>query len=86
MVIKCLVCNACAVYHAWIGAKSRVTKECSCDNQVYISAKEEIHAENYDKVEVWNPAEQKFISYARYKRLCHTQNAEHLQQVGFTPD
>jgi hypothetical protein len=75
MVVICLNCNSYSVFHSWIGNNSRVTKGCSCENQVYISAREEIQAEDYDKVEVWNPAEQKFITYTRYQSLCASQKA-----------
>jgi hypothetical protein len=77
MVVKCLECNSYSVFHAWIGVKSRVTKGCCCPNQVWIDSKENIRAENFDKIEIWHGVEQKFIPYQRFMSLCSSQKANH---------
>lgn len=78
MVVKCLECNSYSVFHAWLGQKSRVTEGCSCPNQLWIGPDEKIHAEDYKKIEVWNPAEKKFITHRKYLSLCFTQKTNHL--------
>ena len=83
MVVKCLQCNSHSVFHAWLGVKSRVLEGCSCPNQVWISPSEEIFAQDFNKIEVWNSAEQKFISYKRFKSLCSIRKTEHSNLTGF---
>ena len=78
MVVRCLECKACSVFHAWIGVKSRVLEGCACPNQVYIDQHEKIHAQDHSKIEIWYDHEQDWISYERFTKLCSIRNAEHL--------
>jgi hypothetical protein len=84
MVIKCLECNSYSSYTAWIGQMSRIGKGCSCPNQVWIDNNEKIRAEKLDKIEIWNDAEQKFVSYKRFLSLCSTTKACRLSSLGGT--
>jgi len=84
MVVKCLICNSFSVFHSWIGVKSRITKGCFCENQVWIDNKENIRAEDFDKIEIWFGVEQKFIPYQRYMSLCSTQQANHSNSTNHT--
>jgi len=84
MVVKCLICNSYSVFHSWIGVKSRITKGCFCENQVWIDNKENIRAEDFDKIEIWFGVEQKFIPYQRYMSLCSTQQANHSNSTNHT--
>jgi hypothetical protein len=77
MVVKCLQCNSYSVFTAWLGQNSRIGKGCRCPNQVWIDNNENIRAEDFDKIEVWNSAEQKFISHKRFLSLCSIQKAKH---------
>ncbi len=75
MVVKCLQCNAYSVFTGWVGPISRIGAGCRCQNQVWIDSDENIRAEDFNKVEVWNAAEQQFIAYKRFSSLCSTQKA-----------
>jgi len=74
MVVRCLECKACSVFHAWIGVKSRVLEGCACTNQVWIDNKEKIHAQDFSKVAIWFDLEQDWISYERFLELCSTRS------------
>lgn len=81
MVVRCVICKACSVFHAWIGVKSRITEGCSCPNQVWINNKEQIQAQNYEAVEVWHSKEQNWISYERYCKLWNLPKVKYLNST-----
>jgi len=73
MVVKCKMCKGYAVFHAWLGAKSRVLAGCQCENSVWIYGKKDkeiIYAQDFSQIEIWHSVEQNWISYERYHNLC----------------
>ena len=72
MVVRCKICNAYSVFHAWIGVKSRVTMGCKCKNSVWIypdEGRENIRAEDMESIEIWHAPNEEWINYANYTKL-----------------